>query len=145
LVSKYVRFNLHYVELTRHYLSSKNQIVKVKFHYVMLKFHYLKITISYVKPKQHYVKWPRDYDRLKLHYELSVFTEMLGRWVVPFKNYVRQFHPISKMATTGEHSLTFDTMGNYFKNLLIRNYLANWNQTVKMVLMWSPAKLCPTF
>jgi hypothetical protein len=38
---------------------------------------------------------------------------------------VRQFHPISKMATTGEHSLTLDTMGNYFKNLLIRNYLDN--------------------
>jgi hypothetical protein len=38
---------------------------------------------------------------------LSVFTEMLGCWVVPFKNYVRQFHPISKMATTGEHSLTW--------------------------------------
>ena len=34
---------------------------------------------------------------------------MLGPWVVPFKNYVRQFHPISKMATTGEHSLTLDT------------------------------------
>jgi hypothetical protein len=53
----------------------------------------------------------------------------LGCWVVPFKNYVRQFHPISKMATTWEHSLTLDTMGNYFKNLLIRNYLDNWNQT----------------
>ena len=38
---------------------------------------------------------------------LSVFIEMLGRWVVPFENYVRQFHPISKMATTGEHSLTW--------------------------------------
>jgi hypothetical protein len=32
------------------------------------------------------------------------------------------------MATTGEHSLTLDTMGNYFKNLLIRNYSLFFNK-----------------
>ena len=67
---------------------------------------------------------------------------MLGRWVVPFKNYVRQFHPISKMATTGEHSLTLDTMGNYFKNLLIRNYLDNLNQTRSQWSLCGPLQNC---
>ena len=72
---------------------------------------------------------------------LSVFTEILGHWVVPFKNFVRQFHPISKMTTTGEHSLTLDTMGNYFKNL-IRNYLANWNQTRSQWSLYGPLQNC---
>jgi hypothetical protein len=46
------------------------------------------------------------------------------------------------MATTGEHSLTLDTMGNYFKNLLIRNYLDNWNQTRSQWSLCGPLQNC---
>ena len=35
----------------------------------------------------------------------------------------------SKMATSGEPSLTSDLMGNTFKNLLRRNYWINWSKT----------------
>jgi hypothetical protein len=39
------------------------------------------------------------------------------------------FSSRSKMATSGENSLTLDLMGNAFKDLLHRNYWVNWNHT----------------
>ena len=131
MVSKYVGFNLHYVELTRHYLSSKNKMVKVKSHYVMLKFHYLKITISYVKPKQHYVKWPRDYDRLTLHYvECS------------YRNIWSLCGPLQKLCPTVPPYIQDDHhRGTYFWPIETKR----GHNGPYMVLIWSPAKLCPIF
>ena len=50
--------------------------------------------------------------------------------MVLFQKCVRRFGPSTKMAPTAELSLTYDPMGNSHKNLLLRNHLANCNQTL---------------
>ena len=64
--------------------------------------------------------------------------------MVLFQKYVRQFGPSTKMVPTAELSLTQDPMGNSHKNLLLRNHLANCNQTlVEQSLDGLLPKLCP--
>ena len=50
--------------------------------------------------------------------------------MVLFQKCVGRFSPSTKMAPTAELSLTQDPMGNSHKNLLLRNQLLNWNQTL---------------
>jgi hypothetical protein len=45
--------------------------------------------------------------------------------VVLFQNCVRHFRTPTKMATTAEHNLIYDPMGNSHKNLLLWNHLLN--------------------
>jgi hypothetical protein len=49
-------------------------------------------------------------------------------WVVLFQNFVRHFRTPIKMAATAELNLTYDTMGNSHKNLLVWNHLLNKNK-----------------
>jgi hypothetical protein len=49
-------------------------------------------------------------------------------WVVLFQNCVRHFRTPTKMAATAELNLTYDSMGNSHKNLLVWNHLFNKNK-----------------
>ena len=53
-----------------------------------------------------------------------------GRWAVPFQNFIRQPCPPTKTADISRHSFNKGPNGKMFKNVLLWNLFAKWDQTL---------------
>ena len=98
------------------------------------------------------VRRPSLLSSLSLTFHILISSETtgpvwtkLGRdspWVVPFQNYIRRPRPPTKMATMAKNRKSNKKI---IKNLLLWNYLANWDQTwVEWSLGGPLSELYPT-